>query len=654
MKALEDGTRISKLKRPRVSIESASKRKIRVCLNHDRFKNYTQEVTIFGACGRLDGNDLVLKTVEKHQFDEFDDEIRVSLELPCVGMWTFGWQAKLSYMDDGSSSFNTARSTETVVDVGDSKQRQAEAQSAIVLITSARRRTDALRSAKKLLVAATDRLQIEDRYDDLVRCIAKTMDVRARLKQNVEDENQHNMVDVLHALDEALIPAKEVKEKFEDKIASFPKRDKKRAFRRALLEHFVDGDTSTLLEEISIDDLEKLGGDANRFWQILVGVKPSESIDLSSSELYTAEKRNDLFSSKQRSRLIARAKAVALDEEKVIEDFTEESISTKEDSSAGAKIDKQYQFSPVTDYSQGSAPEKSNTALTMDKGLFKPVLAEKEPHQEKEVRIHTSSVPSESAVFSSAMSSISAKISPPTELKSIQSSVSPTDVTEVQAQTMKVAPFLEGSTSDTPCLQQTPTMFLPPLFSSPHNEGSTERFTQVQDNGPPSLPDVNSGMAAANFPLAFLDRSPGIQSSRDTFGDLIGLPMPGATMEESSSHVSGITLDPIEVVRGDDIAFQSFITMNRTSNVIEKSSTLSDLLEPSPADPLFTFINKQHACFMVSPEAFHQFLLSQDISTMKDLREAMKDDDFVLQDMHDGGLKLYKRKLFLREIEMST
>ena len=55
-------------------------------------------------------------------------------------------------------------------------------------------------------------------------------------------------------------------------------------------------------------------------------------------------------------------------------------------------------------------------------------------------------------------------------------------------------------------------------------------------------------------------------------------------------------------------------------------------------------------CFKVSPETFHSWLVSQDIVTMADLMEACEDDEFVAEEMRNGGLKAFKKKRFVKAV----
>ncbi|CAB9523189.1 SAM and U-box domain-containing protein 1 [Seminavis robusta] len=64
-----------------------------------------------------------------------------------------------------------------------------------------------------------------------------------------------------------------------------------------------------------------------------------------------------------------------------------------------------------------------------------------------------------------------------------------------------------------------------------------------------------------------------------------------------------------------------------------------------PMDSLFLFVCQQASCLKCKPEAFYEFLRSEDITTLKDLQEGLGDDDF-LQEMIEHGLKGFKKKLF--------
>jgi hypothetical protein len=70
-----------------------------------------------------------------------------------------------------------------------------------------------------------------------------------------------------------------------------------------------------------------------------------------------------------------------------------------------------------------------------------------------------------------------------------------------------------------------------------------------------------------------------------------------------------------------------------------------------PIDPaLMEFLLSKKDCFKVPPEIFHSWLVSQDIVSMNDLIDACDDDEFVTEEMRNGGLKAFKKKGFIKSV----
>jgi hypothetical protein len=362
-----------------------------------------------------------------------------------------------------------------------------------------------------------------------------------------------------------------------------------------------------------------------------------------------------------------------MEERQELNDAPEESISTKEDSKGG-KTDNRF---TVTTATHDSVPMTSvNHKLTSSV----PVMTHPVPlnvsiinHSDQES--DGNPVFSKSAGMTDVPSSTNPKISPLPDLTPAHSTssfwdTSPSTATnnqEVKQLSTSHCGSLYGTTMwDTPSSYSSTSFPEPSLrgsFGSPDQTAYPgyeikNAFGIVQGVGQNVAPETSLNWLSSILHI----RNVSSENVRDegNLANLIstGLSMPiynEADTEDSSSHVSGLTLDATGAIGGEEIAFQSVSTNRATgfNAIVGKSIPMSRHFEPSPTDPLLTFIQKQSACLKVYPEEFHQFLLSQDISTMKDLREAMEDDDFVTQDMHDGGLKMFKRKLFLREIESS-
>merc|ERR1712238_558328 len=69
-------------------------------------------------------------------------------------------------------------------------------------------------------------------------------------------------------------------------------------------------------------------------------------------------------------------------------------------------------------------------------------------------------------------------------------------------------------------------------------------------------------------------------------------------------------------------------------------------------DPaLMEFLISKKDCFKVPVLDFHTWLVAQqDIVSMDDLMEACEDDEFVTEEMRNGGLKAFKKKNFIKPV----
>ena len=74
---------------------------------------------------------------------------------------------------------------------------------------------------------------------------------------------------------------------------------------------------------------------------------------------------------------------------------------------------------------------------------------------------------------------------------------------------------------------------------------------------------------------------------------------------------------------------------------------------PDENDELIQFLRKHQDCIKCEPDEFHRWLISQDITGLRDLNEACADNEFVTTQMQASGLKGFKRGPFVKAVKIS-
>ena len=132
-----------------------------------------------------------------------------------------------------------------------------------------------------------------------------------------------------------------------------------------------------------------------------------------------------------------------------------------------------------------------------------------------------------------------------------------------------------------------------------------------------------------------------------------------------------VEISPVTAVKGEDeeevpseIGIDSTQELTRETITVASMSSLNDRSNTSKAyssftldenDPLLIFLRSQESCIKGSVDEFYTWLVkSEDIDSMKALKEAVNEDEY-LNDMKVGdgggsGIKGFKRKAFLRAI----
>lgn len=87
-----------------------------------------------------------------------------------------------------------------------------------------------------------------------------------------------------------------------------------------------------------------------------------------------------------------------------------------------------------------------------------------------------------------------------------------------------------------------------------------------------------------------------------------------------------------------------------TSPTTVASASHSSIPTMIEKELLLHFCNDHKDYLKVSPNAFVEWLIGQDILCFEDLKEACEDDSFVSDEMRDGGLKGFKKNAFLKAV----
>ena len=121
--------------------------------------------------------------------------------------------------------------------------------------------------------------------------------------------------------------------------------------------------------------------------------------------------------------------------------------------------------------------------------------------------------------------------------------------------------------------------------------------------------------------------------------------------EEITSEI-GIDSSSQGMTTRETITEASISSFNDRSSISKAPSSFT--LDEN--DPLLIFLRSQESCIKGSVDEFYTWLVkSEDIDSMLALKEAVSEDDYLLNDMKVGdgggsGVKGFKRKVFLRAI----
>jgi hypothetical protein len=95
----------------------------------------------------------------------------------------------------------------------------------------------------------------------------------------------------------------------------------------------------------------------------------------------------------------------------------------------------------------------------------------------------------------------------------------------------------------------------------------------------------------------------------------------------------------------------TFIAKNFNS----KDTLFNGASQSSTESSLLKFLKEQVDCLKGLPDAFHHWLInSEDISSLKDLTDAVTDDQYLKDILHQNGVKGFKHAAFKKAILVTT
>ena len=328
---LQGGIANDRPRKAHVSILNLKKRRVKVYLPFKQsYQQYWTKVHVVGTCADYHKDETVLKIVKKQDEQEEDlREISTEVILPVSGIWELQWYATFSISDE---KVVTPRSYEAQVDVTseEHKRRQAIIRSTDEL--AKQRAGDIQFVLRKLRLAHAHEYEIEQRFDLLHEVVARGRSTLNRLLDLLRaDGIDEDTMTGLTPLREALQMALPAKKELEAQRDASVKKDSLRSFKvrnfgdeasddvfweccaHAFVQYCcccIKNHVATLLEAgeaadwvrtVEGHDLDALGGETNRLYQLLVEGRGAQfhALELDAGTLEAAAGRTDLFTAKQ-------------------------------------------------------------------------------------------------------------------------------------------------------------------------------------------------------------------------------------------------------------------------------------------------------------------------------------------------------------------
>lgn len=292
-----------------VEILNSTERKVRLYVrlprNKFQFFQYCKSLHVFGEQGdRYDAKEIYLATLseediqnigKKHEHDDF----HIDVVVPQTGYWDISWS--FTMMTDGEAT-NTPRSEEVRVDLVSSKQRRH-----LEILHNfeelAHKRTMEISTVLGKLSGHAQGATTHT-YSTLQAVVLKGRHTLYLLQKWSEfcGDNGPNSTSSKrwNALHQALLESESHRDKLDDILAIHQKKKALKQFKGKVHELLESDQADTWVSTVSKPDLAAMNGDSNRLYQLLIEGKQAHSIELvDSAILDAAVVRTDLFTPKQ-------------------------------------------------------------------------------------------------------------------------------------------------------------------------------------------------------------------------------------------------------------------------------------------------------------------------------------------------------------------
>ncbi len=676
-------------------VVKATRKQISVCMpvqNADQFVQYCQQVTVYGTCSNMDAAEVVLAVIPKAKLEIFEGEIRVSLNVPVQGIWDIFWNFNVSF-DEGKSIHETPRSACSHVDLRSKEEKSLPAQ-VDGLVAQVKDLTSKLQIEVGSPVP-TGRLRILRCYNRLHHGIVKGVNLRTKLRAAVSDAKDASWRFMAN-LEDILKAATEEQKHIERILKQYDKKDTRKQFGGAVAHNLKSSGAQEWIASITPGELAEMGGDPNRLYQLLIESKRVHGLARSESILLAAGKREDLFTEKQRDALKDRVLVLSdahLDDfkqvqgRKKIEGIRNQSENTTRalDLSCGTRVFL-HDLKARTDLNGAQAVylgvhaglddryvvklDRDGQEIAIKKENFdvwdfqskneigfslagreNDSSSSKDDAQEavegegrdcrhkfvREVDVDFNTVGR--VVGKNHKNLIQIMKTTGTKIKICKEKYS------IGTVTFKVSSELKTSVDEAAVrIVQAAASDRIPSSGITQVPESPVHVSFVQD-APATYPTVTH--PASNFPEAS-----SISSALTGDDDIVlGLRTPGHT---GSGMIGGTPLlgGVIEPYFWDSTAppLLSPTFSLSVSPATIPSVSQSSLESSMEREGLLNFLSNHRDCIKVSPNDFFDWLSTQDILSLADLRDACEDDDFVSEDMREAGLKGFKKNAFVKAV----
>ena len=272
----------------------------------DVFRSYCVNVVILID----EENAVVIRNDELGDlYSEHMQEYAKEIHFPSWGVFHVSWFAEL--IIDGRE-MNTERSDSVEITVFPSVYERA-IEERPALLKMAREMADRLHKElqqfhKQIKIFRTDRIELQKRHETWHRALGGAQSLIHKLENTLKDLDQDpkdhpGSCPQLRVLKQVVKDAAVVHPALVNAMKFFDKKKTRKSFAQAFVVKLAKGDAGTWLVHVSKGELTKMGGDANRLYQLLIETKVDSSF-LDSTTLQIASSRSDLFSRKQRKILL--------------------------------------------------------------------------------------------------------------------------------------------------------------------------------------------------------------------------------------------------------------------------------------------------------------------------------------------------------------